>query len=95
MGAARFAIAGLLPAAAWLAGAACTDAQLYAPHYQPNIADLTGVVGDLCTDDPASLAFPLKIVVVVDGGVPNMLDDRLATLQAMVKQYGGTNVSFD
>jgi Bacterial TSP3 repeat len=91
----HFSIACLVPAAAWLVSAACTDAQLYAPNYQPNIADLTGVEGDLCTDDPASLAFPLKIVVVIDGGISNMLDDRKAALQALVQQYSGSNVSFD
>jgi hypothetical protein len=79
----------------WLASAACTDAQLYAQNYQPDEADLTGVKGDLCTDDPASLAFPLKIVVVVDGGVSNQLDDRLATMQALVQRYSGSNVVFD
>jgi hypothetical protein len=85
----------LVPGAVWLASSACTDAQLYAQHYQPDIAALTGVEGDLCTDDPSGLAFPLKIVVVMDGGIVNMLDDRLAAMQALVKQYSGSNVSFD
>jgi hypothetical protein len=84
-----------VPAAAWLASAACTDASLYARNYQPDEASLTGVEGDLCTDDPSSLAFPLKIVVVMDGGIVNMLDDRLAAMQALAKQYNGSNVEFD
>ncbi len=84
-----------VPAAVWLASAACTDAQLYARNYQPDTADLTGFKGDLCTDDPASLAFPLKIVVIVDGGIANQLDDRKAAMQALVQRYSGSNVLFD
>ena len=86
----------LVPAVlAWGAHVACTDANLYRQNYQPDIAGLTGVKGDLCTDDPAALAFPLKIVVIVDGGVAGMLDNRGAALKALVDQYNGSNVSFD
>jgi hypothetical protein len=73
----------------------CTDAQLYSRDYQPNYASLTGVEGHLCTDDPASLTFPLKVVVVVDGGLAGVLDNRQAALTALVNQYTGSNVSFD
>jgi hypothetical protein len=73
----------------------CTDAQLYSPGYVPNEASLTGVVGDLCTDDPSSTVFPLKIAVVVDGGLVGKLDDRVSALQALVQQYQGSNVLFD
>jgi hypothetical protein len=76
-------------------GLACTNAQLYAPNYQPDIGSLTGLEGDLCTDDPASTAFPLKVSVVIDGGIPGGTDDRVSALQALVKQYSGANVSFD
>jgi Bacterial TSP3 repeat len=79
----------------WVALVSCTDAQLYAPGYIPNAASLTGVVGDLCTDDPTSTVFPLKIAVVVDGGLAKNYDDRVAALQALVKQYNGSNVLFD
>ena len=85
-------------AGAALASAAffsCTNAQLYAPDYQPDIASLTGVEADLCTDDPSSSSFPLKVSVVIDSGLAGMLDDRVAALQALVKQYNGANVSFD
>jgi hypothetical protein len=82
-------------AVGWVALVSCTDAQLYAPGYVPNQASLTGVVGDLCTDDPTSTVFPLKIAVVVDGGISGKLDDRVAALQALVKQYNGSNVLFD
>ncbi len=77
------------------ASTSCTDAQLYAKGYQPDVASLTGIQGHLCTDDPASLAFPLKIAVVIDGGLPGVLDDRQAALTALVNQYSGSNVSFD
>lgn len=73
----------------------CTDAQLYSRDYQPNYASLTGVEGHLCTDDPASLTFPLKVVVVVDGGIAGLLDNREAALTALVNQYAGSNVFFD
>ena len=76
-------------------GPSCTNAQLYSADYQPNYASLTGIEGDLCTDDPADLSFPLKVVVVVDGGLANTLDNRQATLTALVNQYAGSNVFFD
>jgi hypothetical protein len=82
-------------AVAWVALASCTDAQLYSPDYVPNEASLTGVVGDLCTDDPTSTVFPLKIAVVLDGGLAGKKDDRVAALQALIKQYNGSNVLFD
>jgi hypothetical protein len=76
-------------------GASCTNAQLYSTGYQPNVASLTGVEGHLCTDDPASLSFPLKVVVVVDGGLAGVLDNRQAALTALANQYNGSNVLFD
>ena len=88
-------VGALIPAALWIGSSSCTDAQLYAPAYQPDVADLTGVNGDLCTDNPANLTFPLKIAVIIDGGVANTMDDRQAALQALVGQYSGSNVTFD
>jgi hypothetical protein len=85
----------LLAVAGLYGVSSCTNAQLYSKNYEPNFASLTGVVGDLCTDDPASVGFPLKIVVVIDGGLAGVLDDREAALKALVAQYNGSNVSFD
>jgi hypothetical protein len=86
----------VLGAIAVAAGASCTNAQLYSPNYQPDVGSLTGVEAELCTDDPSNTAsFPLKITVVVDSGLSGMLDNRVAALQALVKQYTGANVSFD
>ena len=79
----------------WAASTSCTEAQLYSPGYQPNQASLTGVEGDLCTDDPTNGVFPLKIAVVVDGGLAGQLDDRVAALNALVKQYSGSTIEFD
>jgi len=79
----------------WAASTSCTDAQLYAQGYQPNEAALTGVKGDLCTDDPTGGAFPLKIAVVVDGGLAGQLDDRVSALKALVTQYTGSSIEFD
>jgi Bacterial TSP3 repeat len=85
----------LAPLVAWAATTSCTDPTLYAEGYQPNEASLTGVVGDLCTDDPLGPAFPLKIAVVLDGGLMGEKDDRAAALQALINQYSGSNISFD
>jgi len=79
----------------WAASASCTSSQLYAQGYQPDVASLTGIEGDLCTDDPTEVAFPLKVAVVVDGGVAGGLDDRVAALSALVKRYDGSSVAFD
>ena len=84
-----------LVAAWWAATTSCTSSQLYAPGYQPNEASLTGVEGDLCTDDPTSSAFPLKIAVVVDGGLAGQLDDRVDALKKLVNQYSGSTIDFD
>lgn len=81
--------------AAWAASFSCTDAQLYAQGYQPNEAAITGVKGDLCTDDPNNVAFPIKIAVVIDGGLAGTLDDRMETLTQLVAQYSGSNIEFD
>jgi hypothetical protein len=89
-------LAPLAPIAfAWIATSSCTDAQLYSPGYIPNEASLTGIEGDLCTDDPNSTAFPLKIAVVVDGGISMLPDNKVAALKALVNQYNGSNVEFD
>ncbi len=80
---------------AWAASASCTSAQLYGTGYQPNEASLTGIVGDLCTDDPTSTAFPLKIAVIIDEGLSGEPDDRAAALNNLLSQYSGDNISFD
>jgi hypothetical protein len=80
----------------WGSGSlSCTNAQLYAQDYQPDFGSLTGVEGDLCTDDPANVAFPLKIAVVLDGGLAGVLDNRGAALNKLIGEYSGANVEFD
>ena len=46
---------------------ACTEANLYGKNYAPNQANRISFEGNLCTDDPAAIAFPQKTVVVMDG----------------------------
>jgi hypothetical protein len=75
--------------------ASCTTAQLYSQGYQPNEASVTGVEGDLCTDDANGVAFPLKIAVVVDNGIAMQADDRVSALNDLVAAYSGDNVEFD
>lgn len=79
----------------WVTGTSCTSAQLYSTGYQPNEASLTGIEGDLCTDDPNSGAFPLKIAVIIDGGLAGQADDRVAALNALISQYSGSSIEFD
>jgi hypothetical protein len=89
-------VAGLVAAWCGVPGVfSCTNAQLYATGYQPNEASLTGVEGDLCTDDPGGGAFPLKIAVIVDSGLSGIPDDRASALQNLVTQYSGSTVEFD
>jgi len=88
-------LAPLAACAWWSSTLSCTNAQLYARNYQPDEASLTGVEGDLCTDDPGNFAFPLKIAVVVDPGIANVLDNRAQALTSLVKAYSGSNAQFD
>lgn len=90
---------------AWIAAAllaiaspACTDTNLYAANYEPNLADRVSFSGDLCTADVAALDFPLKVVVVVDVSAAGSVDtgvDLQDALRAFVKRYEGSNRSFD
>ncbi len=49
-------------------GAACTDFQLYGQVGQePKLADKLTVAGSLCTDNPATRTFPVRILFLVDG----------------------------
>jgi hypothetical protein len=94
-----------MPRLAWSASAllavtspACTDANLYAANYEPNLADRISVSGDLCTDDVGALDFALKVVVVVDTSAADAGDtgaNRQDALRAFVKRYEGNNRSFD
>jgi hypothetical protein len=46
----------------------CTDVNLYGKVGQaPQLIDKIGIVGTLCTDNPATRQFPVKILFVVDG----------------------------
>ncbi len=47
---------------------ACTDVNLYGKVGQaPQLVDKMGVVATLCTDNPATRQFPVKILFIVDG----------------------------
>lgn len=75
----------------------CTDANLYARNYEPNLADRISFTGHLCTDDVGALDFPLKVLVVVDTSTAGTVDtstNRQDALRAFVKRYQGHNRSF-
>lgn len=71
--------------------AACTDAGLYHRYRPPAQPDRVTLAGRVCTEDPASSRFPVKIVVVVDqasGPLFSSYDPsslRIATLTAFVQ----------
>jgi len=51
----------------WIASAGCTDSNLYGQLGQePKLADKLTLEGVLCTDNPASREFPVKILFIVD-----------------------------
>ena len=53
------------------AATGCTERNLYSRVGQePPLADKVAVTGVLCTDDPATRRFPVKIMFIVDGGGP-------------------------
>lgn len=59
-------IVGALAALSLLAG--CTDANLYGKVGQePKLIDKVSIVGTLCTSNPATRQFPVKILFIVDG----------------------------
>jgi hypothetical protein len=76
-------------------GAACTDASLYGKDYTPNLANRISFEGDLCTDDPAAIAFPQKTVVVMDGTGDMAEGDpaghRFAALSAFLGRHRDPN----
>jgi hypothetical protein len=76
-------------------GAACTDASLYGKGYTPNLANRISFEGDLCTDDPAAIAFPQKTVVVMDGTGAMAEGDpaghRFAALSAFLGRHRDPN----
>jgi hypothetical protein len=83
---------GLLLVLAW---AACTDTHLYGDNYKPNQPDRISFEGDLCTDDPAAVAFPQKTLIVMDntGGLAEAdpAGKRVETLRAFLGRHRGAN----
>lgn len=76
----------------------CTTSNLYGLDSQPNLADRISLQGDLCTDDPAAVNFPVKVLVVMDGTADMVMGDpkanRAAMLQTLLDRYSGPNYSF-
>lgn len=64
----RLAGTGLLLLLLLLLAVACTDATLerVAPDPPPPLANRIAIDGEFCTDDPRTLRFPVKLLVVVD-----------------------------
>ena len=76
-------------------GAACTKANLYGDNYTPNQGNRISFEGDLCTDDPAAIAFPQKTLVVMDGTGDMVAGDpaghRIQTLRAFLGRHRAPN----
>lgn len=67
----RVRASSLVGAVALLAAAGCTDRTLYGTVGQePRIPDKVTLTGVLCTDNPATRAFPVKILFIVDSSGP-------------------------
>ena len=92
----------------WLVALAggCTDANIYSTTSTPNEPNKIGMQGEVCTDDPENVGFPVKVLVVMDGstdmngivqndpmtgGIPS----RVAAVQSLVMRYQlSSNYSF-
>ncbi len=86
----------------WLAVAACalacTDASLYSLKSQPNLSNKMSFEGEICTDDPSAVAFPVKMLVVMDGTAEmtsaDMMAQRADAVDALLSRYVGPNYRF-
>lgn len=76
----------------------CTDSTLYGLGSQPNFADRISLEGDLCTEDPSAVDFPVKVLVVMDGTATVAAGDptgaRASMLQAYLARYSAPNYHF-
>lgn len=81
------AIAGLV-----LVAGGCTDRNLYGQVGQePRLVDKVALTGVLCTDDPATRQFPVKILFIVDGSGPMSeaapFSEHVAAIEQVVSQF--------
>ena len=78
--------------------AACTDVNLYGSGSEVNLANKISIEGDLCTDDPGDVDFPVKILVVMDGTAELVGADPTATravaVDNLVQRYSSNNYHF-
>ncbi len=84
----------------------CTDSQVYSTGTVPNFANRTSVQADICTDDPASIDFPQKVLVVLENstvtydaagpaGAPGTPNQQIgANLDAFGGRFSGSNYSW-
>jgi hypothetical protein len=92
----RFAVRSI-PCLALLALAGCTNSDLYGSGLAPNEADKISVQGEVCTDDPSAVNFPVKILFVVDGTAGlAMADPHIAAdaVNQMIAKYPQKAYSF-
>ena len=75
----------------------CTDAQLYGAASQPNEANKMSLQGDLCTDDPSTVAFPVKVLLVMDGTASLAManpNTNGAAILSLTQRYPQSNYTF-
>lgn len=81
--------------AALLVAAACSDAPLYgdAERIPPDEVVLQGQV---CTADPADLAFPVKVLFLVDVSISDgeYVAQRGGSVERVVRSFAGANYSY-
>ncbi|HZQ38990.1 MAG TPA: hypothetical protein VFD32_23900, partial [Dehalococcoidia bacterium] len=74
----------MMRALALLALCGCTNANLYSSTLEPNLPNKIGVQADICTDDPSNVAFPEKLLVVMDGTTQFVAVDPMASRASAV-----------
>ncbi|MBI4509332.1 MAG: hypothetical protein HY698_06825 [Deltaproteobacteria bacterium] len=76
----------------------CTDANLYGTNTQPNLANKISLQGELCTDDPGTVDFPVKVLVVMDGSAELVAADpagtRATAVANLVARHAGPGYHF-
>ncbi len=77
---------------------ACTDASLYSLKSQPNLSNKISFEGEICTDDPSAVAFPVKMLIVMDGSGELVGADpgaqRASAVDALLARHAGPNFRF-
>ncbi|HEV8320242.1 MAG TPA: hypothetical protein VG389_01415 [Myxococcota bacterium] len=79
-------------------GAACTNAALYRPGYEPDAPNKLTLSGRICTEDFQRRRFPVKVAFVMDSSPEILQNDptnsRGAQLMQIVSRFANDNYSY-